>query len=133
MTCFKGQAKCYDLILTNCKYNFQNTIALNTGFSDFHKMTVTVLKAEYVKADPIQINYRNYKKFNLILFQGVLRKRLDEDSQSNKSFDNIQNTLYEVFNKHAPQKKKYLRANDSPFMSKHLRQMIMNRSRCKNA
>ena len=36
-TCFKGQTKCYDLILTNRKYNFQSTIALTTGFSDFHK------------------------------------------------------------------------------------------------
>ena len=96
-------------------------------------MTVTVLKTEYVKADPIKINYGNYKNFNPILFQGELRKRLDEDSQSNKNFDHFQNTLYEVLNKHAPLKKKYLRANDSPFTSKHLRQMIMNRSRCKNA
>ena len=45
----------------------------------------------------------------------------------------FQNTLYEVLNKHAPLKKKYLRANDSSFMAKHLRQMIMNRSRGKNA
>ena len=55
-TCFKGQPKCYDLIITNCKYNFQNTKALTTGFYDFHKMAVTVLKTEYVKADPIQVN-----------------------------------------------------------------------------
>ena len=55
-TCFKGQPKCYDLILTNCKRNFQNTKALTTGFSDFYKMTVTILKIEYVKADPIQVN-----------------------------------------------------------------------------
>ena len=32
----------------------------------------------------------------------------------------------------APLKKKYLRANESPFMTKQLRKMIMNRSRCKN-
>ena len=34
--------------------------------------------------------------------------------------------------KHAHVKKKYLRANDSPFLTKHLRQIIMNRSRSKN-
>ena len=50
-------------------------------------MTVTVLKTEYVKVDHIQINYRNYKNFNPILFQEELRQRLDEDSQSNKNFD----------------------------------------------
>ena len=37
---------------------------INFWFSGFHKMTVTVLKTEYVKADPIQISYRNYTKFN---------------------------------------------------------------------
>ena len=37
-----------------------------------------------------------------------------------------------LLNKHAPLKKKYLRANDSPFMIKPLRKLIMNRSRCKN-
>ena len=28
-TCFKGIPKCYDLILINCKYNFQNTVAVS--------------------------------------------------------------------------------------------------------
>ena len=37
-----------------------------------------------------------------------------------------------LLNKHAPLKKKYLRANDSPFMTKPLRKLIMNRSRSKN-
>ena len=61
-TCFKGPPKCYDLILTNCKHNFQNTLVLTSGFSDFHKMTVTVLKTEFVKTVAVQINYRDYKK-----------------------------------------------------------------------
>ena len=132
-TCFKGVPKCYDLILTNCKHNFQNTVALTTGFSDFHKMTVTVLKTEYVKADPIQVNYRDYKNYNPTLFREELKNKLNEDILSNINFNNFQNILCNVLNKHAPLKKKYLRANDSPFMTKHLRKMIMNRSRCKNA
>ena len=52
-TCFKGEPKCHDLILTNCKHNFQNTSAITTGFSDFHKMILIVLNTEFVKADPI--------------------------------------------------------------------------------
>ena len=104
-TCFKGQPRCYDLILTNCKYNFQNTMALTTGFSDFHRMTVTILKTEYVKADPIQIIYRNFKKFNSIHFQEELRNRLYDDNRSNNNFDKFHNTLCGVLNKHAPLKK----------------------------
>ena len=38
-----------------------------------------------------------------------------------------------MLDRHAPIKKKKLRANNSPFMTKSLRKMIMNRSRCKNA
>ena len=46
-TCFKGPPKYYDLIRTNKKHNFQNTIATTTGFSDFLIMTTTVLKNEF--------------------------------------------------------------------------------------
>ena len=132
-TCFKGSPKCYDLILTNCKHNFQNTFAVTTGFSDFHKMTVTVLKTEFVKADPIKINYRNYKNYNHLEFSNELLSELNNDVSSNNNYNNFQNILCNVLEKHAPLKKKYLRANNSPFMTKHLRKMIMNRSRCKNA
>ena len=59
-------SKCYDLILTNCKHTFQNNLSLTSGFSDFHKMNVTVLKTEFVRADPIQINYRDYKNLTLL-------------------------------------------------------------------
>ena len=63
-TCFTGTPKCYDLIFTNCKQNFQNSAAMTTGFSDFHKMVVIVLKTEIVKVDPLKITYRDYKKYN---------------------------------------------------------------------
>ena len=132
-TCFKGPPKCYDLILTNYKHNFQNTLVVTTGFSDFHKMTVTVLKTEFVKSDPIQINYRDYKKYNAVNFSEDLWNRLNSDISFSKDYSKFQNVLGEVLNKHAPLKKKYLRANNSPFMTKQLRKMIMNRSRCKNA
>ena len=45
-TCFKnpGNPSCKDLFLTNCSRCFQNTVAVKTGISDFHKTLVTVLK-----------------------------------------------------------------------------------------
>ena len=121
-----------NLILTNCKYNFQNTITLATGFSDFHKMTVTTLKTKYIKADPIQLQYRNYKNIDPILFREELRNSQNNDIMSRNYYNDFQNILCNVLDKHAPVKKKYLRANDSPFMTKYLRKMIMNRSRSKN-
>ena len=45
-TCFKNSENpsSIDIILTNKKHSFQNTTVLETGLSDFHKMTITVLK-----------------------------------------------------------------------------------------
>ena len=61
--------------------------------SDFHKMTLTILKTEYVKADHVQINYRNYKNFSPTLFKTDLRSSLMENELSNRNFDTFQNTL----------------------------------------
>ena len=45
-TCFKnpGKPSCIDLILTNCPGSFQNSCAIETALSDFHKLVVTVMK-----------------------------------------------------------------------------------------
>ena len=37
---------------------------INSGLSDFHKLTVTVLKTYYKKQEPIKIKYRSFKNFN---------------------------------------------------------------------
>ena len=132
-TCFKGPPKCYDLILTNRKHNFQNTLAVTTGFSDFHKLTITVLKTEYVKGDPIYISYRDYKNYNSVNFTDELCKNFKNNVNSYYNYSSFQSILIDVLDKHAPIKKKTLRANHSPFMTKILRKMIMHRSRCKNA
>ena len=131
-TCFKGPPKCYDLILTNRKHNFQDTLAVTTGFSDFHKLTITVLKTEFIKGDPIYIHYRDYKNYNPFDFTHELYQKLNNDVRCFHDYDIFHSILSEVLDKHAPIKKKTLRANHSPFMTKSLRKMIMHRSRCKN-
>ena len=50
---------CIDLILTNRHNSFQNSIAIETGLSDFHKMTITVLKTTYKMKTPKIIFYRD--------------------------------------------------------------------------
>ena len=40
---------CIDLFLTNRQQYFQQTCAIETGISDFHKMVVTVMKTHYIK------------------------------------------------------------------------------------
>ena len=51
---------------------------------------------------------------------------------SRNNYIDFQNIMCKLLDKHAPVKKKYFRANDSPFMTKHLQKIIMNRSRSKN-
>ena len=131
-TCFKGTPKCYDLILTNCKHSFKNTEAITTGFSDFHKMTISVLKTQFIKSEPILINYRDYKNFDANKFSHELKINLSYENSTNNNYNKFNSILREVLDKHAPIKKKSLRANNSPFMTKQLRKMIMNRSRYKN-
>ena len=45
-TCFKSVENplCIDLILTNRPKSFQKSMVIETGLSDFHKLTITVLK-----------------------------------------------------------------------------------------
>ena len=62
-TCFKNPAhpSCIDLILTNFPKSFQNSMAIETGLSDFHKMTITVMKSHYKKLKPNIITYRKVR------------------------------------------------------------------------
>ena len=64
-TCFKNpeNPKTIDLILTNRPRSFCNSDTLETGLSDFHKLTVTILKMFFKKQSPNVISYRNYKIF----------------------------------------------------------------------
>ena len=65
-TCFKNpeNPKTIDLILTNRPRSFCNSDTLETGLSDVHKLTVTVLKMFFKKQSPNVISYRNYKNFS---------------------------------------------------------------------
>ena len=50
-TCFKNphNSSCIDLIITNRHKNFQNSVVIETGFSDFRKLSLTVMKVFYKK------------------------------------------------------------------------------------
>ena len=95
-------------------------MALTPGFSDFHEMTITVLKTEYVKTDPLQISYRNYKKFNVAAFNEDLKNALFAQSDSSTNYHSFQTILKNVLDTHAPPRKTFARSNDSPFMTKLL-------------
>ena len=61
-TCYKNadNPSSFDVMLTNDKGSFQNSLAIETGLSDHHKMTISVLKRYIKKRAPTIVKYRNY-------------------------------------------------------------------------
>ena len=74
LTCFKNMdhPSCIDLILTNKSRSLQNTSVIDTGLSDFHRLTVTVMKLKFQRQLPKVLIYRNYKSFKNEHFRGDL-------------------------------------------------------------
>ena len=132
-TCYKNPLKptSIDLILTNKINIFQNNINIETGLSDHHMMTVCVMKYVFLKKAPLLIKYRSYRNFNHENFSNELENNLSL-LDSDATYDSFESIFIELINKHAPMKKKFLRANNSPFMNKILSKAFMNRSKLKN-
>ena len=128
--CFKNPQNptCIDLFLNNFPNSFQNTSAFSTRLPDFHKMIVTVLKTTFSKSKPIEMFYRCYKTYDHENFRKDLRNALTDVSNYAEFETAYMNTL----NKHAPYKKKTVRPNQAPYMTKTLRKAIMRRSALQN-
>ena len=133
-TCFKNplNPSSIDLLLTNKTSYFQNSKIIETGLSDHHKMTITVIKSFFKKAKPLKIKYRDYKKFDENLFRTELSTNLSDINKSDINYDDFENIFMEQLNKHAPMKTRLARGNNAPFMNKTLSKAVMNRSRLRN-
>ena len=75
-SCYKNpeNLSCIDLILRNCCRSFQNTHVFEKRLSDFHKMTVSVLKSHFPKQKIT--SYRSYKRFSNNSFRTELDNEL---------------------------------------------------------
>ena len=130
-TCYKNSEKptCIDLILTNQPTLFQRSSLLETELSDFHLLTVTEFKMSFQKCKPRIITYRNYKNYD----NDVLRSGIQTFCSLNETdLGLFKEPIFCIFNKLAPIRKKHLRANEAPFMTKELHNAIMKRSRYRN-
>ena len=126
-TCCKNLSNpsCVDLVITDSSYNFQNKSATSTVLSDFHKMAVSVSKQTFHRSTPKELVYREYKHFDRVIFKIELEDKLNQQINEYKHFEQI---FLEILNIHAPIKKKPLRANHAPYMTKALRKTIMKMS-----
>ena len=91
-------------MLTKRPGNFENSITVETGLSDHHKMTLSVLKKYFKMREPIIIEYRDHKHFNPLIFRDEIRVGLGKC----ENYDvNVFNDFFKaVTNKHAPIKRR---------------------------
>ena len=84
---------------------------------------------------------RDYRKFDIDYFSSELSRQLNSvfcsikenvDYEELNDFSRFHTVFLNLLNNQAPLKKKILRGNNSPFMTKTLRKAIMIRSRLKN-
>ena len=125
-TCYKNSGKtCIDLILPNQRTSCHHSTVLETGLSDFHLLTVTEFKMNFQKCNPHIITYRNYKNYD----NDAFRSEIQSFCSLNKTdLGLLKDSIFCIINKHASIRKKYVRANKAPFMTKELHNAIMKRS-----
>ena len=76
-TCFKSTIPTtIDLIVTNQKSLFLKLSAYESGLSDFHKLTTSILRKSITKENPRNILYRDYKIFDQKKFEDQLLSQL---------------------------------------------------------
>ena len=117
-----------DLILTNRPSYFQRSTVFETGLSDFHLLTVTEFKTSFQKRKPKIIKYRHYKNFDNNKFRSEILKH----NFNYTDLRTFKETVFNIFNKYASIKRKYLCGNETPFMTKELHKEIIKRSRVRN-
>ena len=133
-TCYKNPdcPTCIDLILTNVPRSFQSTCVVETRLSDFHLMTLTVLRKSFKTFQPKLIKYRSYKTFEAYretLINNLLKENFINNDDSFQRFCDIS---LNALNKHAPCKKKHARDNQMPFLNKDLSKALMTRTKLRN-
>ena len=76
----------------------------------------------YCKQKPSVITYRKFKNFSNIAFMKDLEQHLTKfEHYDNISSNLFQETVNTILEKHAPTKKKYVRGNQAPFITKTLK------------
>lgn len=92
--------------MTNRPKSFNESEAIETGLSDFCKISLTVMKVFYIKQKPKFIHYKNYKDFSNEDFMRELEITLSSFFQI--SFWTFKSTADNIIQKHALIKKRFI-------------------------
>ena len=82
-------------------------------------MIVTVLKTTFPKAKPKVILYRDFSKCDVSSFGSKLKKEFQ--TKVVRNYEPFENIFIEVLDNSAPYRKKVVRANQKPYVTKRLR------------
>ena len=86
---------------------------------------LSVFRTTFSKSKPKEIIYGNFKKFNEEDFNQGLRGKLSTELINN--YSSFENVFIDILNRHAPIKKKVIKANHPSYVTKALRKGIMKR------
>ena len=111
-TCFRNplNSSSIEVILTNKRRSFQENTVIESGLSDHHKLTITVLKQYFPKQKPAIIKYRDYKTFDHLYFWAEVNRKLTKIEHDEGYYEHFENTFTALLNEHAHIKEKYVRA-----------------------
>ena len=117
-------------MLTNSIWSFQNSCAIETGLSNFHKMIVSVLKIYFQKREAKFIYFRDYRNFSKEDFRQQVLKDILKATQHCDivSYESFLSICQRALDSRASKKPKYVRSNHSPFINKTILKAIMDRS-----
>ena len=85
---------------------------------------MTILRSTFPKVRPKRRVYRKFKNLDLNNLKNEIRSKM----QSIDKYETFEEEFLKGLNKHAHLKKKFIRANHVPYMTKNLRKTIMKRS-----
>ena len=115
-----------DHIITNMTSIFMQSCTVQTGISDYHKLIMSISRMTFVKGKMKNSVIAVIRIWTVNLL--TLIKNLSQTELPLKSFKNTFSLTLEKF---APLKQKYLRHNNSPFMNRTFKKVIMTMSKLK--
>ena len=121
-------------MFANKERRFKRSCVTEIGLSDFHKITITVLKIQFRKLEPKVISCRNYKNFSNDIFLKSLNSELSKYSFSpdESGFGRFCQICTDTLKKYVPHKEKTIKGNHSPFINNEISKAIMERTRLRN-
>ena len=135
-TCYKNpdNPTCIDLILTNVPRSFQSIFFLETGLSNFHLMTLSVVKKRFKKFQSRIIQYRSYKNFSNKYFRKCLLEKLSKEVLVNNDdgFQKFCDINITALNEHAPLKKKVCSRESNAFFEERFIESTNDESRLRS-